>query len=117
MVNCWLGGAVSEDPKTYRSFGGAMLDDNLSIGINIRYLGRLLVGCGLLGWYAMHLLDRLDGMEAQILAHNEQIRGLLDKHILEEQQELTRLNEQLSIYEKELNINLNPLSWRKKNKK
>ena len=44
-----------------------------------------------------------------------QIRSLFAKHQLEESAQLEELENKLKFYEKELNIN--PLSWRKRKKK
>ena len=42
------------------------------------------------------------------------IEELVDKHMLEEQKERAAMEERISFFEKELN--LNPFSWRKKKK-
>ena len=42
------------------------------------------------------------------------IQELLSKHIINEEQEMSKLQERVKFYEKEFNIN--PLSWRKKKK-
>jgi hypothetical protein len=49
------------------------------------------------------------------LEANNEIRSLLAKHELEESAQLEELESKLKFYEKELNIN--PLSWRKRKKK
>ena len=46
---------------------------------------------------------------------NEQIGNLLNKHIHEENAKREELEEKISFYEKEFNIN--PLSWGKRRKK
>jgi len=52
-----------------------------------------------------------------MVAANQEIRSLFDKHKLEETKSREQLEEKLSFYEKELQINLNPMSWGKRKKK
>ena len=49
-----------------------------------------------------------------MLEANTKIQELLSKHIINEEQEIAKLEERVKFYEKEFNIN--PLSWRKKKK-
>ena len=70
---------------------------------------------GVLGWSGYELLDRLEEVEKKLDEATIQIGSLLDKHILEEQLKRKELEEKISFYEKEFNIN--PLSWGKKRKK
>lgn len=106
---------MSEDSKTYRSYGASVLDDNLSIGINIKYLVRILVFFCLVGWWAMHFLERLETVEERLLEANEQIKEILDKQLAEQKKAQVELEEKVLFYEKEFNIN--PLSWGKKKRK
>jgi hypothetical protein len=46
---------------------------------------------------------------------DKQITNLLDRHMLEEEGKRAELEEKVSFYEKEFNIN--PLSWGKRKKK
>jgi len=59
--------------------------------------------------------SRLVALEDKVVVADEQIRDLVDKHILAERTEREELAEKLAFYEKEFNIN--PLSWGKKKKK
>ena len=106
---------MSEENQTYRSYGAAILDDNLNVGINIKYLVRILLGFIFIGWWAMHFLDRLESVEERLLEANKQIKDLLDKEMVEQQRQTVELEEKLKFYEKEFNIN--PLSWGKRKKK
>ena len=99
------------DGQGYRSMGVNMLDDNLNFGINIKYATRILLFFSLLGWYGMHLLNRLEAVEERLLQADSQIRDLLDKHMVQEQQERQELENRIKFYEKEFNVNLNPASW------
>jgi hypothetical protein len=101
--------------KTARSVTGGIVDDNAFISLNVRYLARLCIFAGILGWSGYELLDRLETVERKLDEQNEQIGELLDKQILAEQAKRQKLEEQIMFYEKEFNIN--PLSWGKKRKK
>ena len=106
-----MGGAT----KTARSYRGTVVADNAIVSINLKWLGQLLVFAGVLGWSGYKLLDRLENLEEQMLLADEQITNLLDRHIVEEQGKRAELEEKVSFYEKEFNIN--PLSWGKRKKK
>ena len=74
----------------------------------------LIVGGTILyGWF--NLQERIEKLEEEILEANNEIRSLFAKHQLEESAQLEELENKLKFYEKELNIN--PLSWRKRKKK
>ena len=107
-------GSMSGNAKTDSRYGATMLDDTLSVGINIKFMVRLLVLCVLLGWYAMHLLDRLESVEERLLEASGQIRTILDQQMAQQQEKQAELEEQIKFYEKEFNIN--PFSWGKKRK-
>ena len=102
--------------KTARSISSGIVDDNAIISLNLGYLARLCVFAGVLGWSGYELLDRLEEVEKKLDEATIQIGSLLDKHIHEEQLKRKELEEKISFYEKELKINLNPMSWKKRKK-
>ena len=106
-----MGGAT----KTARSYRGTVVDDNAIVSINLKWLGQIFVLAGVLGWSGYKLLDRLQSLEEQMLLADEQITNLLDRHMVEEKGKRAELEEKVSFYEKEFNIN--PLSWGKRKKK
>ena len=101
--------------KTARSYRAGILDDNAVISINIKWLAQIfvLISCLVYSYYRIE--TRITNLEKQLLGANTEIRNLLAKHELEESKSLEQLEEKLSFYEKELNIN--PLSWGKRKKK
>ena len=106
---------MNEKPQTARSYRSNVIDDNLVLSFNFKFLDNvLLVGGSILyGWFSLQ--ERITNLEKEVLeAHNE-IRNLLAKHQLEESAQLEELEDKLKFYEKELNIN--PLSWKKRKKK
>ena len=106
---------MSGSTKTARSYRGTVVDDNAIVSINLKWMGQILVFAGVLGWSGYKLLDRLENLEEQMLLADEQITNLLDRHMVEEQGKRIKLEEKVSFYEKEFNIN--PLSWGKRKKK
>ena len=103
------------DVKTARSYRGSVVDDNAIISINLRWLLQLfaLIGGIVYGYYRIE--SRLGKLEADLVEADSQIRSLLHKHSVEEQRKRSELEDKLSFYEKELN--LNPFSWGKKKRK
>ena len=105
------------DVKTARSYRGAVVDDNAIISINLRWLFQLfaIIGGIVYGYYRIE--TRLGKLEADLVEADSTIRSLLDKHSVEEKRKRAELEDKLSFYEKELKLNLNPMSWGKKKRK
>lgn len=61
------------------------------------------------------VISRIDNLERRVSEADATITELVEKHITEENNRYAQMEKQLQWYEKELN--LNPLSWRKKKKK
>jgi len=106
---------VNEKPKTARSYRGNVIDDNLVLSFNFKFLVNILLvgGSILYGWFSLQ--ERITSLEKEVLEANDEIRNLMAKHQLEESAQLEELESKLKFYEKELNIN--PLSRRKRKKK
>ncbi len=103
------------DVKTARSYRGHLVDDNMVLSINIKWIIQLcvLVGAMVYGYYRIE--SRLGKLESELVEADSTIRSLLDKHSLEEQRQRAELESRISFYEKEFNIN--PFSWGKKKRK
>ena len=103
------------DVKTARSYRGHLVDDNMVLSINIKWIIQLcvLVGAIVYGYYRIE--SRLGKRESELVEADSTIRSLLDKHSLEEQRQRAELESRISFYEKEFNIN--PFSWGKKKRK
>ena len=106
---------MNEKPKTARSYRGNVIDDNLVLSFNFKFLVNILLvgGSILYGWFSLQ--ERITSLEKEVLEANDEIRSLMAKPQLEESAQLAELEKKLKFYEKELNIN--PLSWRKRKKK
>ena len=62
-----------------------------------------------------NLIADINELREDVAESKEEIETLLDKHTLKEVAERTKLEDRVSFYEKEFNIN--PLSWKRKKKK
>ena len=106
---------VDDKPKMARSYRSNIIDDNAVISINLKWLFQItvLIGGIVYGYWTME--NRISTLEKELEEADAQIKELVNKHIEVENQKLVALEEQLKWYETELN--LNPLSWKKKRKK
>ena len=102
-------------PETARSYKGTVVDDNAIVSINLKWLGQLLVLVGMLVYGYWRIESRLGQLEDKMVTSDVKIEDLLEKHMVEEKLQRERLEEKVSFYEKEFNIN--PLSWGKRKKK
>lgn len=106
---------MNEKPKTARSYRGSVVDDNAVISINLKWLLQMCVLIAGLIYSYYEVISRIDNLERRVSEADTTITDLVDKHITEENNRYKQMEKQLQWYEKELN--LNPLSWRKKKKK
>ena len=105
---------MSEEVQTARSYKGTVVDDNAIVSINLKWLGQLLVLVGMLVYGYWRIESRLGQLEDAMVTADIKIGDLLGKHIVEETLQREQLEEKVSFYEKEFNIN--PLSWGRKKK-
>ena len=102
-------------PKTARSYRATVGGENTVVSINLKWLGQmfLLIASLVYGYYRIE--TRIGNLEHGIKVANDEIADLISKHIAEEEVKITKMQQELDWYEKELN--LNPLSWGKRKKK
>lgn len=98
-----------------RSYKSEVVGDSMAITINFKWLMQLCVLTGGIVYGYWQIESRIRSLEDKVLAANDNIGSLLDKHIVEERFEREELAEKVKFYEKE--INLNPMSWGKRRKK
>ncbi len=110
-----MGGEVNEEIKSARSYRTGIIDDNAYITINWKLLVQLGVLISSLTFAWLDIQGRIQSLEDEVLEAHAEIKLLVAKHQLEESVQLEELENKLKFYEKELNIN--PLSWRKRKKK
>ena len=112
---CVAGKSNNGNASTARSYRATVLDDNFSIQLNIKWLGQILVLCGMLVYGYWNIVSRIEALEVGMESSDTQIEELVSKHIADEQIRYQKMEQELQWYQKELN--LNPLSWRKKKRK
>ena len=105
---------MSEKPKTYRSYGMAKIDDNFRISLNIKWLGQIIVAVAFVVLGYLRIENRLAELERRMELADNRILELVEQNQIEEQKTREAMEERISFFEKELN--LNPFSWRKKKK-
>jgi len=98
-----------------RSYKSEVIGDSMAITINFKWLMQLCILTGGIVYGYWQIESRIGSLEDKVLAANDNIGSLLDKHIVEERSEREELAEKVKFYEKE--INLNPMSWGKRRKK
>ena len=112
-----MDGDLSETskPKTARSYRATVVGDNTVVSINLKWLGQMfvLVASLIYGYYRIE--TRITNLERGIQIANDDIQNLVSKHMIKEEKERTEMEERISFFERELN--LNPFSWKKKRKK
>lgn len=102
-------------PKTARSYRGTLVSDNAIISINIKWaLQALALVAGLVYSY-LQIENRIAELERRMELADIRILELVDKNMLQEQKEREVMEERISFFERELN--LNPFSWKKRKKK
>jgi len=104
-----------EKPKTARSYRSQVVDDNAIISINIKWLIQMCVLIGGLVYSYYQIVYRIGELERRISESDTTITELVEKHIEEEEVRYGKMEEELNWYQKEMN--LNPLSWKKKKRK
>ena len=92
----------------------AKIDDNFRISLNIKWLGQIIVGITLIVLGYLRIENRIAELERRVELADSNIEELIDKHMVKEQKERAEMEERISFFEKELN--LNPFSWKRKKK-
>ena len=105
----------SAKPKTARSYRATVVGDNTVVSINLKWAGQVLVLVAGLVYSYLQVENRIRELERRVELSDTNIEDLINKHIIEEEAKIAQMQQELDWYEKELN--LNPLSWGKKNRK
>ena len=105
---------MSEKPKTARSYRTGIIDDNFSLHINIKWLVQLCMAVSGIIYGYLQITNRIAELERRMELATTNIEELVDKHMVKEQKEREQMEERISFFEKELN--LNPFSWKRKKK-
>ncbi len=106
---------MSNEEKTYRSYGVTKLDDNMRISLNIKWLIQIILGVGFIVMGYIRIENRIKELERRVELADTSIEELIEKHIEEEEAKIAQMEKEIEWYSRELN--LNPLSWGKKKRK
>ena len=106
--------AISKE-DTARSYKGTVIDDNMVVSLNLKWLVQIITLCAMLVYSYYRIEMIIVELEDKFIQADTHIEDLLAKHEAEEAEKRVALEEQIKFYEKEFNIN--PLSWGKRKKK
>ena len=105
---------MSEKPKTARSYRATVVGDITVVSINLKWAGQVLILVAGLVYSYLQIENRIKSLEQSMVAASSEISDLMDKHMVKEQKERAEMEERISFFERELN--LNPFSWKRKKK-
>ena len=104
--------ATNNDKNLARSYKGAIINDNLSFNINIKWLIQIICLVAVITFSFWKIEGRIQSLERKMVLAMEEI----ELHDLErkaaEKAHIASMQEQMDWYQTELN--LNPFSWGKK---
>ncbi len=101
-------------PKTARSYRASVVGDNTIVSINLKWAGQVLILVAGLVYSYLQIENRIAELERRMELADSQILELVDKNMMEEQKEREAMEERISFFEK--NLNINPFSWKKRKK-
>jgi aspartyl/asparaginyl beta-hydroxylase (cupin superfamily) len=105
---------ANDKPKTARSYRTGIIDDNFSLHINIKWLMQLCMAVAGIIYGYVQITSRIAELERRVELADTSIEELVNKHMIKEEKERAEMEERISFFEKELN--LNPFSWKRKKK-
>ena len=112
-----MSGIVPSDenkPKTARSYRATVVGDNTVVSINLKWLGQMFVLVAGLVYGYYRIETRIAELERRVELSDTNIEELVSKHMIKEEKERVAMEERISFFERELN--LNPFSWKRKKK-
>tara|TARA_X000001388_G_C2228597_1_gene122167 strand:+ start:1268 stop:1549 length:282 start_codon:yes stop_codon:yes gene_type:complete len=92
----------------------AKIDDNFRISLNIKWLGQIIVAVAFIVLGYLRIENRLAELERRMELADNRILELVEQNQIEEKKTREDMEERISFFEKELN--LNPFSWKRKKK-
>jgi uncharacterized coiled-coil protein SlyX len=101
-------------PKTARSYRATVVGDNTVVSINLKWAGQVLILVAGLVYSYLQVENRIRELERRVELSDTNIEELVSKHMIKEEKERAQMEERISFFERELN--LNPFSWKRKKK-
>ena len=91
---------MSGKPDTARSYRTTILDDNAIVSINLKWLGQIAILIGMLVYGYWQIETRIRNLESNFEEANLKIQELVNKHIEDEEERYTQMEEELKWYQK-----------------
>ena len=91
---------MSGKPDTARSYRTTILDDNAIVSINLKWLGQIAILIGMLVYGYWQIETRIRNLESNFEEANLKIQKLVNKHIEDEEERYTQMEEELKWYQK-----------------
>ena len=91
---------MSGKPDTARSYRTAILDDNAIVSINLKWLGQIAILIGMLVYGYWQIETWIRNLESNFEEANLKIEELVKKHIQDEEERYTQMEEELKWYQK-----------------
>lgn len=88
------------NPQTARSYKTGLVDDNLSIHLNIKWLLQICAAIGAVVYGYLEITNRITDLERRIKIADTTITELVNKHIIEEQARYEEMEEELKWHQK-----------------
>ena len=106
---------MADKKEGARSYRGSVVGDSMNLTINLKWLIQIfgLIGIIVYGWYQLE--SRIQELERNMVLALEEIEFHEEERKQAEQAHVAQMEERMLWYESELN--LNPFSWGKGNKK
>ena len=90
----------NHNPQTARSYKTGLVDDNLSIHLNIKWLIQICAAvCGIVYGY-LEITNRIAELERRVGDADATITELVEKHIIEENKRFEEMEEELKWHQK-----------------
>ena len=93
---------------------GPTLNDSFSVNINFKWLLQIIAGTAIIVYAFWAIESRIQALERNMVLALEEIELHDQERIISQKAHEEQLQEQVSLLQKELNIN--PFSWGKKRK-
>ena len=81
--------------KGVRSYSGEVIGDSMSLTVNFRFLLNTMAVFGTIIYGAYQFQSRIEDLERKMDEANKTITELVEKHIVEEQERFTQMEEEL----------------------
>ena len=106
---------MKDESKGARSYKGEVIGDSMAITINFKWLLQIIAGTAIVVYSFWKLEGRIQELERNMELALQEIELHDQERQAAEQAHIREMQEQMDWYQTELN--LNPFSWGKKNKK